>query len=112
MENNEKEYFEANMLDGDKVEDCGGAMLSAASVLEYVQERVRQAESRVRAETEKAFGGCLKCYGKGYSTQLVQEEGYEDFGGEGYVKKPKVTINCCSCERGASLLALLSLKEE
>lgn len=32
-----KEHFQANMLDGDKVEDCGGAMLSAKSVWEYIQ---------------------------------------------------------------------------
>lgn len=29
--------FEANMLDGDKVEDCGGAMLSAKAVYEYLE---------------------------------------------------------------------------
>lgn len=33
-----KEHFEANMLDGKPVEDCGGAMLSAISVWEYIQE--------------------------------------------------------------------------
>lgn len=33
-----KKHFEANMLDGDDVNDCGGAMLSAKYVLEYLQE--------------------------------------------------------------------------
>ena len=32
-----KEHFEANMLDGDKVEDCGGAMLSAEDVWKYIE---------------------------------------------------------------------------
>ncbi len=31
-----KKHFEANMLDGDPVNDCGGAMLSARSVWEYI----------------------------------------------------------------------------
>ena len=36
LEEKVKKHFEANMLDGDNVEDCGNAMLSAKSVLEYV----------------------------------------------------------------------------
>ena len=34
-----KEHFEQNMLDGDKVEDCGRAMLEASHVWEYIAER-------------------------------------------------------------------------
>lgn len=30
------ESFEANMLDGNKVNDCGGAMLSAESVADFL----------------------------------------------------------------------------
>lgn len=33
-----KEHFEANMLDGDKVDDCGKAMLSAKEVWDYLKE--------------------------------------------------------------------------
>lgn len=33
----DKKHFEDNMLDGDLVEDCGSAMLSAKSVWEYLQ---------------------------------------------------------------------------
>lgn len=33
-----KEHFEANMLDGQKVNDCGKALLSAESVWEYISE--------------------------------------------------------------------------
>lgn len=59
-------------------------------------------------ETEReAFGGCLKCYGKGYSTQLVNEVGAEDFGGEGYETGPQTRMNFCSCERGKQLRAVL-----
>lgn len=33
-----KSHFEQNMLDGDKVENCGKAMLSAESVWEYISD--------------------------------------------------------------------------
>lgn len=33
-----RKHFEANILDGDSVDDCGGAMFSAKSVLEYLDE--------------------------------------------------------------------------
>ena len=33
-----KESFEANLLDGDKIEDSGNAMLSAKYVWEYLEE--------------------------------------------------------------------------
>jgi len=36
-----KEQFEANLLDGDKVEDCGGAMLSAKDVWEVLSKLER-----------------------------------------------------------------------
>lgn len=35
-ENLLQKHFEANMLDGESVYDCGGAMLSAKSVFEYL----------------------------------------------------------------------------
>lgn len=43
-------------------------------------------------KTAKAFGGCRKCYGKGYSTQKI--------GG-------KVRINTCVCDRGIQLDQLI-----
>ena len=33
-----REHFEANMLDGDDVYDCGKAMMSAEKVYEYIKE--------------------------------------------------------------------------
>lgn len=35
-----KADFQANILDGDKVEDCGKAMLSVESVWEYISENM------------------------------------------------------------------------
>jgi len=39
-----KEWFEANLLDGDKVEDCGNAMLSAKNVWEVLSELSKEQE--------------------------------------------------------------------
>ena len=33
-----RKHFEANMLDGEDVYDCGKAMLSAEAVYEYIKE--------------------------------------------------------------------------
>ncbi len=40
---------------------------------------------------------CKYCYGKGYSTRLYQERGYDDFGGEGYITKPREMRVACRC---------------
>lgn len=39
----------------------------------------------------KAFGGCTKCYGKGYATQMLSPEAGE-------------SIRVCDCDRGNQLL--------
>lgn len=44
-------------------------------------------------ETKKAFGGCTKCYGKGYSTVTV----------DGGTK-----VNTCVCDRGKQMDKLLA----
>lgn len=62
--------------------------------------------NRQVALTEKAFGGCKKCYGKGYSTVMEGEHGYEDFGGDGFDVPPHVQMRFCSCDRGKQLATL------
>lgn len=59
-------------------------------------------------KTEKAFGGCTLCYGKGYSTTIEQhkEEGH----GAGATVK---TVSFCKCERAKQLIVhadLLAMK--
>lgn len=44
QEQNMKAHFEQNLLDGNKVSDCGKAMLSAESVWEYIKENYSQAQ--------------------------------------------------------------------
>lgn len=55
-------------------------------------------EEAVR-ETEKAFGGCKKCYGKGYGTQTL-------YVGNSRYREKQPTMVFCSCERGKQLQAL------
>lgn len=42
-----RERFEANMLDGDSVDDCGGCMLNAKEVLEYFKEAIKADQQRM-----------------------------------------------------------------
>lgn len=61
---------------------------------------------------EKAYGGCHKCYGKGYATVKSQITGYGtdgDIGGyEGpYKRDTPVQMNFCDCDRGKQLERLL-----
>lgn len=42
-----KRDFEANLLDGDKINDCGGAMLSTKYIWEWLEPKLQE----VRAET-------------------------------------------------------------
>jgi hypothetical protein len=58
-----------------------------------------------------AFGGCIKCYGKGYGTQTMFMEGAEDFGGDGFPRTKMPTTVFCSCERGKQLRKLFADKE-
>ena len=58
----------------------------------------------------KAFGGCLTCYGKGYSTELVGKTiASGDFIGQKdkVLSKGGVKIHFCSCNRGKQLEKLL-----
>lgn len=59
--------------------------------------------------TEKAFGGCTNCFGKGYSTHMQNLVGAEDFGGDGFEEGPRIHITYCRCERGRQLKALFGI---
>ena len=62
---------------------------------------IEQTLAKEREKVEKAYGGCRKCYGKGYATQL---EGFTDHGKD---KKWVERIQSyCSCDRGKQLQSL------
>lgn len=56
-------------------------------------------------KTITAFGGCQRCYGKGYATQLIGLHGASDFmmGEKGFEEAPSLHINFCDCKRGEQL---------
>lgn len=67
--------------------------------------------------TEKAYGGCRSCYGKGYATVNGRWRGYDtdqDIGSPGgYVSggNPNV-MKFCTCSRGRQLKQLTSGDKE
>ena len=76
----------------------------------WINQPANKHDNRIRqeaiAQTEKAFGGCKKCYGKGYATVKY---GYSE--SDGFIKgSMKTRMEFCSCNRGQQLLALLEKK--
>jgi hypothetical protein len=72
---------------------------SEEAILDFVTHVYTQAVE----QTEKAYGGCRNCYGKGYSTEM--QGGVT--AGRYTVSGPKRVMNMCTCERGKQLQALL-----
>lgn len=68
---------------------------------------IHQAEDRLRRETEKAYGNCRNCYGKGYATVVEYASGYDtdqDIGSSGgRVHFQQSPIKFCTCDRGKQL---------
>lgn len=91
------------------------AVINEEEVEEYrlkVESFISQALTKQREETEKAYGGCKECYGKGYSTQQVGEEsGWTDFGKMEKIitQPPRIKMNFCTCGRGKALSDLLTI---
>ena len=57
-------------------------------------------------ETEKAFGGCHKCYGKGYATVRAGLRSYRTPPNTNV----KTRIKYCTCDRGKQLSELVGGK--
>lgn len=72
-----RERFEANMLDGDSIEACGGAMISAEAVLEYLNSEIPLLLSSARVDLIRAVEESLPEEKDG---QCVKPEYYESSG--------------------------------
>ena len=76
---------------------------------EVVKSFIKSVHSSAVEETEKAFGGCKNCYGKGYSTVKQQATSHTDFGDE---KTGTWELNpiypCTHCQRGEDIKVILS----
>lgn len=55
----------------------------------------------------KAFGGCEKCYGKGYATQIRNLTLHADFIGDKTYTVPTSPYIPCSCSRGREIKKML-----
>lgn len=78
-----------------------------------IESIIQQAYTAGQQETAKAYGGCTSCYGKGYSTELRNLVGAEDFGGEGFETGPlKSYIFCTKCARGQQIAELIKAGEQ
>lgn len=63
---------------------------------------------RLVEQTEKAYGACHKCFGKGYTTYRYSVTGSADFEGDvGFTTPFKTHMIFCSCDRGKQLSVLV-----
>lgn len=66
-----------------------------------------------KLKVEKAYGGCHKCYGKGYATYRYGYITSPDFiGDKAYVDPMQTHMNFCSCDRGKQLKELVTAERE
>jgi len=57
----------------------------------------------IEKKTAKAFGGCTKCYGKGYSTVIQNVTAHADFIGDTTTVTELDRVHPCSCDRGKQI---------
>lgn len=76
---------------------------SLSNLIESLTSLHTQGFEAGRRETEKAFGGCTKCYGKGYATVKENYTHHADFIGDKTYTTPAPIMRFCSCERGNAL---------
>ena len=88
-----QKYVANDVLDGTNICFCEKLVYDIILMKDQIQKEERQ-----------AFGGCIKCYGKGYSTRATQEIGAPDheMGVKGY-KKQIDEMRFCICDRGRQL---------
>jgi hypothetical protein len=78
-------------------------------IIDYKNKDIARAEQAIQQEidrAEKAFGGCKKCYGKGYATVRKGNT----YHGKTYDLKTHLIF--CTCERGKQLEELLEARLE
>lgn len=56
---------------------------------------------------EKAYGGCRKCYGKGYATTIDYQTASADFIGDKTSVQQNDIMRYCDCPRGEQLKQLI-----
>lgn len=93
------------------------ACLNDAVAVKHLKQLIQAYITTKEEQTEKAYGGCHNCYGKGYATVNDRWSGNGsdgDIGGfEGHVSggNPNA-MKFCTCDRGKQLEALITTKVE
>lgn len=73
----------------------------------------KQTQKQNKKEIELKKIICKNCYGKGYSTELIQVRIAPDFIGDKEKKfPPEIKMNFCKCERGKQLKDLIIAERE
>lgn len=98
---NLKEHFEANMLDGDDIEHCGGAMISAKAVLEYTEDLVQQLLESLSNYIDHEED-CIRNH---FEAGEPTENGYRQrFKGKWYEARPIDKTPKCDCGLDEALI--------
>ncbi len=96
--------------DGDSQIDensLNNAQLESIVEMVYNAGIKRGAKDKVE-EVSKAFGGCTRCYGKGYATVRYGFNAHADFiGDKSYKYGKKTHMEFCNCDRGKQLEELI-----
>ena len=100
----DKKYYASKdgrliLLNGEK---CPANEMSNA-LLEDIKCFICRLLTQERKQTEKAFGGCLNCYGKGYCTTLEFANLSADFFGDETKVYELPEMRFCKCDRGKEL---------
>ena len=86
--------------------NTGGAISSFQ--MDSMAKDIKDSMLEAQKQTEKAFGGCVLCFGKGFFTYRYGYSYGADFEGDKRALTTlKTRINPCTCDRGKQLRELL-----
>lgn len=95
----------AHKIEGNNGKDVIYSLIYGLDVLSpWLKERLHSLVERVERESAKAYGGCTKCYGKGYATQL-------EFASGRHVHYQQPYYLPCSCDRGKQIAEMMERVE-
>jgi hypothetical protein len=110
MTNNKIDKIVINLAKGIREETFAlgseGSNLERKPLLSEAKKQILELIVEAREETAKAYGGCTKCYGKGYAT-VRKGRSYRK---NGIYKTWEMNdeMDYCTCDRGKQLAALKS----
>lgn len=93
-----RQIYSANFNDGDPIAERYGSTdtVHMSEVVDFIDDFVVPFIQSHTAELEKSYGGCHKCWGKGYATYSGEYRARD-------MRWPDESIRYCDCERGKQL---------